>query len=170
VTSGTELVVDQPSSLLTKAVSRVQYYLDAKLVATVTTPPYSYKVNTSTLKPGKHTLKSVIYYTDGTTKTTTQQFNIKSPPSKLTATTVGISLLVLAVIVAGLFFIGGLRRRVLALLPGKKASPPHHDIDLKGLPHESPHKTPDEPLKSPVVEFHPTAENQHDEKGEDHEL
>jgi hypothetical protein len=54
-------------------VSKVNYYIDGKLVKSVTTPPFTYKVNSSVLKNGCHNIKTVVYTTVGSPKATSRQ-------------------------------------------------------------------------------------------------
>lgn len=65
-------VTVQPATVQTQGVQKVLYYIDGKLVATETEAPYSYHVDTTALQNGKHTLVTKTYYSNGTSKSSTQ--------------------------------------------------------------------------------------------------
>jgi hypothetical protein len=60
---------------------KVQYYLSNKLLATVTTSPFSYRVNTKKILNGTYTLKTNTIYKSGNTSVTSQTIIIKNPAS-----------------------------------------------------------------------------------------
>ena len=69
----------QPATLQSDGISKVEYYLDGKLVKTATVPPYKYRVNTAGLLNGNHKLMTKTYYTNGQTETVTQILAVKNP-------------------------------------------------------------------------------------------
>ncbi|MDB5178830.1 MAG: phosphoesterase [Patescibacteria group bacterium] len=58
--------------------TKVEYYLNGKLIATVTRPPFAYKIDTRGYLNGTYTLMLKTYYSDGTTKTTTTKMIVKN--------------------------------------------------------------------------------------------
>jgi hypothetical protein len=62
-----------------KSVTKVAYYLNNKLVATVTKTPYNYSVNTESLRNGNYTLTSKTYYADGAIATKNTALIVKNP-------------------------------------------------------------------------------------------
>jgi hypothetical protein len=56
-----------------ETVVKTQYYLGTRLLATVTTSPFSYTLKTSSILNGVYAFKTVTYYSNGTTKTTVEQ-------------------------------------------------------------------------------------------------
>jgi hypothetical protein len=68
-----------PSSSSSVLVSRVEFYLNGKLIATVITAPYTYTINTHDLRNGTYTLKTVTYYSDGTSNTKDTSLVVKNP-------------------------------------------------------------------------------------------
>lgn len=69
----------QPATIQSDGISKVEYYLNGKLVKTVTVPPYKYRVNTANLLNGNHKLMTKTYYTNGQTETVSQILSIKNP-------------------------------------------------------------------------------------------
>ena len=126
VTSGTDVVIAPATDAADIGnVTQVQYYIDGILIATETTAPYTYKVDTGKLPSGAHKLTSKVYFKDGTTKSTTQTLNVKNAAKKTTGTNpvagIGVSLLIVAAIIGGLILIqrhrGGLRWHGITLIP-----------------------------------------------------
>lgn len=79
-----EIEVDQPAIIETtpsteKAVTKVEYSINGKVVRTVSDPPYSYSVETGNLRNGTYTLTVKTYYDDGTTDSTDSQLLVKNP-------------------------------------------------------------------------------------------
>jgi hypothetical protein len=64
-----------------KDVSKVEYLLDGKLLATVRTYPYQYRLNTREILNGRYTFSTKTFYTSGKTKTTSEKIVIKNPAS-----------------------------------------------------------------------------------------
>ena len=71
----------QPATVQPDGVSKVQYYLNGKLVDTETKSPYKYNIDTTKLKNGTYNLVSKTYYTNGTTKQATQHLIVKNAAS-----------------------------------------------------------------------------------------
>lgn len=69
----------QPATIQSDGISKVEYYLNGKLVKTVTVPPYKYRVNTANLLNGNHKLMIKTYYTNGQTETVNQILAVKNP-------------------------------------------------------------------------------------------
>jgi uncharacterized membrane protein YgcG len=69
----------QPATIQTDAVSKIQYYLNNKLVYTATDVPFAYHLDTTNLRNGTYTLKTVSYYNSGRTATTSQKLVVKNP-------------------------------------------------------------------------------------------
>jgi hypothetical protein len=76
VSSGA-LVQTSPSDV--NQVTKVNYYLGSKLVATVTQAPYTYVVPTKTLRNGKYKLTTKTYYKDGTVAARNTALIVKNP-------------------------------------------------------------------------------------------
>lgn len=57
-------------------VQKVEYYVDGKLVQTITTPPYTF--DTKTVSDGSHVLAEKIYYKNGKTKQTTATIHVQN--------------------------------------------------------------------------------------------
>ena len=104
-------------------VTKVEYYIDGKLVDTASAAPFTYKVDTGKLASGAHKLVSKVYYKDGTTKSTTQTLNVKNTAKKANSPVagIGISLVIVAAIIGGLILIqrqrGGFRWHGHTLIP-----------------------------------------------------
>lgn len=60
-------------------VTKVQYYLNNKLVATVTSAPYNYTVDTTDLRNGNYTLTTKTFYADGTDNVKNASLIVKNP-------------------------------------------------------------------------------------------
>jgi hypothetical protein len=60
-------------------VTKVEYYLGSKLVATVTQSPYNYIVPTKTLRNGTYKLTTKTYYKDGTVTAKNTSLLVKNP-------------------------------------------------------------------------------------------
>lgn len=71
----------QPTQTADDPIVKAVYYLNGKQVATVTQPPYSYKLNTHNLLNGKYTLQTKIFYTSGKVSLTSSHLAVKNPPS-----------------------------------------------------------------------------------------
>lgn len=69
----------QPATIQPDGISKVEYYLDGKLVKTVTVAPYMYRLQTTELLNGKYKLTTKTYYTNGQTQTTTQTLLVNNP-------------------------------------------------------------------------------------------
>jgi hypothetical protein len=69
----------QPATIQADAVSKIQYYLNNKLVFTAADVPFAYHLDTTSLRNGTYTLKTVSYYTSGRTSTTSQKLVVKNP-------------------------------------------------------------------------------------------
>lgn len=63
----------------TTPVTKVQYYLNNKLVATESAPPYEYSVKVTSLRNGKYTLTTKTYYQDGTINAKNTALIVKNP-------------------------------------------------------------------------------------------
>lgn len=59
-------------------VERIEYYLSGKLVATVKTPPYTFKLDSEKYLNGEYTLTTKTYYSNGQTKSVSQQIVVKN--------------------------------------------------------------------------------------------
>ena len=84
VPDNSKVQVSAPATVQTtptpsKKVSKVEYYLNKKLVATVESAPYNYSVDTTKLRNGNYTLTSKTYYKDGTTDTKNTALVVKNP-------------------------------------------------------------------------------------------
>jgi hypothetical protein len=62
-------------------IKKVQYYLNKKLLATVSTSPYSYHLNSKDILNGTYTLTTKTYYITGAINDTAQKLIIKNPYS-----------------------------------------------------------------------------------------
>jgi|GEM_PF-2199789 len=62
----------------TSAISKVEYYLDGKLLATKNTTPYSYNFDTRKQRNGTHTMLVKTYYANGTVDTKTSSLLVKN--------------------------------------------------------------------------------------------
>ncbi|HSH18247.1 MAG TPA: Ig-like domain-containing protein [Candidatus Saccharimonadales bacterium] len=69
----------QPATIQSDGISKVEYYLDGRLVKTVTVSPYRYRVDTTKLLNGNHRLTTKTYYTNGQTESVNQILNVKNP-------------------------------------------------------------------------------------------
>lgn len=172
VASGTDLVI-APNGVENGNVTKVEYFIDNKLVATETKAPYTYKVVTANLSNGTHVLTSKVFYTDGTTKSTTQKLNITNTASKKksnTSSTIGISLVLVAAIIGGLILIqrsrGGFRWRGVTLIPadhpmGEDVAAAIHTYDTPADPQP---QLTQVPTPGSVIEYQPSP----DEPPEEH--
>jgi hypothetical protein len=64
-----------------QSVEKVEYYLNGKLIKTVKDPPYTYNVDTKSMKNGTYTLTTKTYYADGTVDTKNSTLVVKNPMS-----------------------------------------------------------------------------------------
>jgi hypothetical protein len=71
--------VVQTSSDFTSSIKKVEYSLNGKLVATVSSPPYSYTVKTTNLRNGKYTLTTKTYYDSGKVDSSNSSLIVKNP-------------------------------------------------------------------------------------------
>lgn len=62
-----------------QSVTKVEYYLNEKLIATIKEPPYTYSVQTDNLRNGKYQLVTKTYYEDGTVDTKNTALTVKNP-------------------------------------------------------------------------------------------
>lgn len=69
----------QPATLQPDGISKVEYYLDGKLVKTVAVAPFKYRLDTTKLLNGKYRLTTKTYYTNGQTETVGQTIVVKNP-------------------------------------------------------------------------------------------
>ncbi len=101
----------------TSKVYKVEYYLNSKLLATVTTPPYSYNLNTSTILNGTYNLTTKAFYTDGKILTSTQVVELNNPESisqlRLAGQKYVLPWLIDAVIVLSLIYVFLIRKNPL---------------------------------------------------------
>lgn len=70
-----------PASSTSNPILKVQYYLNNKLKATITTAPFTYHLNTKKILNGTYTLETKTIYTSGKSVTTSQKIVIKNPAS-----------------------------------------------------------------------------------------
>lgn len=92
-----------------QSVTKVEYYLNGKLIASIKEPPYSYSVNTKNMKNGTYKLTTRTYYEDGTVDTKDASLVVKNPMSfKQIMLQLGgliwVILLVLIMAVAGVWY------------------------------------------------------------------
>ena len=81
-TQVTAPVTVQPNTTSSNGtILEVQYYLNNKLLATVTTSPFSYTLNTKKILNGTYTFETKTTYDSGKVTTATQQLVIKNPAS-----------------------------------------------------------------------------------------
>lgn len=60
-------------------ISKIEYYLRGKLIATVTQPPFSYEVDTTQLRNGAYELTTKTYKSDGSIATAKHTMNVANP-------------------------------------------------------------------------------------------
>lgn len=60
-------------------IDRIEYFLNGKLVATVKTSPYTYKLDTTKYLNGTYTMTTKTYYKNGQTKSVSQKLVVKNP-------------------------------------------------------------------------------------------
>ena len=75
----TDPAVIQTTSTTSSTVTKVEYLLNGKLVATVTQPPFSYSVKTNNLRNGKYTLTTKTHYSNGKVETSNSSITVKNP-------------------------------------------------------------------------------------------
>jgi len=165
VASGSQVQISAPATMSPDTASspgdpviKAQYYLDKKLLASVTAAPYTYRLNTTNIRNGQHTFTTKTFYLSGKISTSSQKLNVKNPPSltqtrlvaqhyALPATTSIVAIAAIAFFVAhsggvtGLMGSVGLGGTGLGTLTGgfsSAAPPPPPDPDLAGL-HQPPH-------------------------------
>jgi hypothetical protein len=71
----------QPTQSAGDPITKAEYFLNGKLVATATQPPYSYKLDTPNLRNGKYTLQVKTFYTSGKIALTAHHIDVKNPLS-----------------------------------------------------------------------------------------
>lgn len=69
----------QPATIQPDGVSKIEYSLNHKLVATVTQPPYRYHLDTTKLLNGTYIFTTKTYYQNGQTETSSQTLIVKNP-------------------------------------------------------------------------------------------
>lgn len=69
----------QPATIQPDGVNKIEYYLNGKLVATVKSPPYKYRLDTSKLLNGTYAFVTKTYYTNGQTNSVSQTVNVDNP-------------------------------------------------------------------------------------------
>lgn len=69
----------QPGTSAGDAIIEVQYYLNNKLLAAVTTPPFSYHLDTKKILNGTYTLTTKTTYASGNATSTSQKLIVKNP-------------------------------------------------------------------------------------------
>jgi len=62
-----------------KTVTKVEYFLNGKPVATVSTPPYQYTIDTQKLRNGTYTVMTKTHYKDGKVDSTSSSIVVKNP-------------------------------------------------------------------------------------------
>jgi hypothetical protein len=95
----------QPATIQSDGISKVEYYLNGKLVKAVTVPPYKYRVDTGNLLNGTYQLKTKTYYTNGQTETFNQFLTVKNPINFTQIRLMAVKY-VWAILLAILFIIG----------------------------------------------------------------
>jgi hypothetical protein len=114
----------QPTTVQTEGVKKIEYYLDSKLVATETKAPYTYHVDTTKLSDGAHTLVSKTYYTNGYTKSTTQNlFVTDGIKTSKTSPAWAIPPVVIVLLVVAAFLYTHFRRPRLLHAPANQDEP-----------------------------------------------
>jgi len=93
-----------------QSVTKVEYYLKGKLIATIKEPPYTYSVKTNNLRNGKYQLTTKTYYEDGTVDTKNADLTVKNAMNfKQVMLQVGgfawIIILVLIIAAVGVWFV-----------------------------------------------------------------
>lgn len=120
----------EPSTVQPQGVTKVEYFLNGKLVDTETKPPYKYNINTTKLKNGTYKLVSKTYYDNGSVKQASQNLIVKD--SALHASNLTwLYLLVIGLVVLfglGINFIGpsalnGQFRRLFGRFGGGPSTP-----------------------------------------------
>ncbi len=66
----------QPYSVQPDGISKIEYYLDNKLIKTVNIPPYAHRIDTPSMLNGSYKLTTKTYYTNGTTNTVNQTMQV----------------------------------------------------------------------------------------------
>jgi hypothetical protein len=99
-----------------KNVQKVEYYVDGKLIATITTPPYSYSVDTTKYLNGKHTVTTKTHYKDGSIDSSDASLVVKNPFGLkqiwLLVRHYSWILIIVAVVIAGLIWMKRRGKRV----------------------------------------------------------
>ncbi len=84
LTSGTAVELSDPAVVQTSSdssasIKKVEYILNGKTVFVATTPPYSYKVNTTGLRNGRYTLTTKTTYDSGKVDSSNSQIIVNNP-------------------------------------------------------------------------------------------
>lgn len=69
----------QPTPIQADGISKVEYYLDDKLMASVAASPYKYDLDTTKLLNGSYTLKTKTYYKNGQVRNVNQTVIVDNP-------------------------------------------------------------------------------------------
>jgi hypothetical protein len=126
--SVTKPITIQPATTLESGVTKVEYYLNNKLIRTVTKPPYSFDFNPAQYINGSYELVSKTFYSNGTTKKSTQHLEVKNASAKRRASTwiiPAVIIATLAALTAALFT----RRRLQSSHPTS-----HNDAEQETMP------------------------------------
>lgn len=68
----------QPATNQSDGISKVEYYLNGKLIKTVAVSPFTYRLDTTNMLNGTYRLTTKTYYTNGETSSTTQKVVVKN--------------------------------------------------------------------------------------------
>jgi len=87
-TDGAQTTVNAPVEIVPSSIAsnkgelvKAEYYLNGKLIATRSAAPFDYQLQTQNYLNGTYTLITKLYYTSGTTSSTSQKITIKNPAS-----------------------------------------------------------------------------------------
>jgi hypothetical protein len=146
VTTTTPLQITAPVTFQPAATSqpikKVQYYLNKKLLATVSVAPYRYRLNTRDILNGTYTFTTKTYYVSGKITTTAQKLIIKNPYSftqfrlQVLHYSIQESIVLIILVTAAYFLFRKRCTRLLRRLTGKQFVAQSGDIsdpDLKSF-------------------------------------
>jgi uncharacterized membrane protein YgcG len=147
-------------------VSKVEYLLNGKVLATERTYPYSYKLNTREILNGNYTFTTKTFYSSGTVKTANEKVIIKNPPSftqvRLTTQKYALPGIVFIIIFGGLLvYLFNKEAIQLPFLVGKKTKIAGENIPNQMFPYTppSPAVEPQEPKSQDLPPEQPSNGN-----------
>jgi len=161
--TGTAVIEATPNT--DKQIEKVEYYLNKKLVATVTSPPYKHSLDTTHVRNGSYTLTVKTYYADKTVDATDTAIVVNNPWN---AQQIWLQIAyfwwvgaILLLVLADIIWMAIRKRRRNAALTGLAAGKPGDAFKVYGGDDAGSFMTPEQVVVTPGTDTQP-AEGQSD--------